>query len=93
MKTKWKGHQRTPSANAIERIERRLGAHAEATSYAERINLLGSQMFGDLWDANVPANPIGDPGSTPHPTLSPVEAERVSNHPAAHRCSSVSIRG
>lgn len=50
---------------ALERIERRLNARTEAAWYAERINLLGHHLFGDLWEGDQPkaAAPInGQPG-------------------------------
>jgi hypothetical protein len=65
MRTNWKGHRRSKPANALERLDSRLGAQCEAACHAERINLLGRHMFGDLWDdeATQPesATPIGLP--------------------------------
>ncbi|HEU5070318.1 MAG TPA: hypothetical protein VFV96_07885 [Verrucomicrobiae bacterium] len=58
--------------NALERIDRRLAAQTDAASHAWRLEILGRQMFGELWDENGPANPIGG-----HPGPSVVEESEL----------------
>lgn len=60
------------SGNALERIDWRLAAQTNATSHALRLEILGRQMFGELWDENVPANPISG-----HPCPSVIEETKL----------------
>lgn len=69
-----------PAQAPYERLGQRLDEIARRegqAAHGEQIERLGRSIFGDLWDG--PATPEAlEDLSTPHPTLSPVEAERAS---------------